>query len=73
MDELYTEEQVMVDFKAQVTDLRGGTTRFADRVGVSTVFVSRVSAGDAKISEKMLDALGYERVTMFRKKAKATQ
>ena len=67
MSRQFSEEQVLEMLRSRV-GWKGGS-KFAASLGVSPAFVSNVLTGQKRPTQAMLDLIGVEKVTIYRKKA----
>lgn len=65
---LYTDDQVREELVAAIA-AAGSQAALAKAIGVSGAFISVIARGEKPPCGKVLDFLGIERVTMFRRKA----
>jgi hypothetical protein len=63
-----TPEEVMEELRSRCRQ-RGAAIQIAERAGVSPAFVSQVLASHKPVSERLMGALGFERV-IVRKEAR---
>jgi hypothetical protein len=68
--ELITHEEMLAILRAAICR-HGGQTKYAERLGVSCTFLSRMLSGHRNVTGKVLADLGYERVIAYRRRAEA--
>lgn len=60
-----------VDIRAELPSLfktAGSQSAYARSIGISPQYMSRVVHGKKPLTPAMLDALGYEKITLYRRK-----
>lgn len=67
-----TEQDVRAEMMRQVM-AAGGVVAWAARAGVTHTAVSLVLSGARPVSERLANACGYQKVTMFRRVSKGVQ
>jgi len=67
MPRTYTYEAVLSDLRQKADEI--GQTQLAKDLGISLSMMNDLVHGRRDISERIADALGYTRETIFRKKA----
>lgn len=63
-----TLEQLKTELRRQCDALEGGQSTFARRGGISRVYVTAVLSGKQLPGPKLLGAMGYEKVVLYRRK-----
>jgi hypothetical protein len=67
---LVSREEILMMLRAAACR-HGGQARYAQHLGVSATFLSRMLAGNRNVTGKVLKDLGYERVIAYRKRPEA--
>lgn len=65
----YVLEQLRHELRRQCK-ASGGQSAFARRKGLSRVYVTNVLAGNTLPGEKVLAAIGFEKVVLYRRKSR---
>jgi hypothetical protein len=68
--DLITHEEMLAVLRATICR-HGGQTKYAQHLGVSCTFLSRMLTGHRNVTGKVLADLGYERVIAYRRRAEA--
>lgn len=75
-DKLFTEQQIIDDMRERQRQLSGrkngygGIKPLANEIGFDYRHIAKVISGNASLSESIVDAMGYERVVMYKKREK---